>query len=130
MKFFACVFVVTAVAVVGLGCGGGGAIPVGKLASAESALRGAQEVGAEKTPQGALHLRFAREQLDTAKKLIAEGDMDRAMFVLLRAEADAEAALSLARETNARAEAQKAVEDLKALKTKTERAQARREEST
>lgn len=45
-----------------------------------------------------------------AKALIASGENRRANFVLMRARADAELALGLAREQNANAETQKAIE--------------------
>jgi len=89
---------------------------VEKQANTAAAVRAAQEVGAQTNPQAALHLKLAQEQLDQAKQLIADGDNQRAEFVLLRANSDAELAVALARESSARAEAQTVQEQLRALK--------------
>src|SRR5262245_57302741 len=80
-------------------------VPAERLASAEAATRGATEVGAQTAPQAALHLKLARDQITQAKGLIEAGDNARAERVLMRAEADAELALAIAREGTARAEA-------------------------
>ncbi len=87
-----------------LGCAAA-PVPAERLASAEAGIRAASEVGAEKVPQAALHLKLARDQLEVAKGLVVSGDRDRATTVFARAEADAELSLSLAREDTARAEA-------------------------
>jgi hypothetical protein len=90
--------------------------PTDKLANTTASVRAAEEVGATKSPQAALHLKLAQEQLDQAKALIKDGDNRRAEFVLMRADADASLAAALARETSMRAEAEKAKEDVRALK--------------
>ena len=100
-----------------LGCGGA-APPTEKVASTEAAIRGAQEVGAPAVPQAALHLKLAQEQLDKAKALMQDGDNKRAESMLLRAQADAELSLSLARESNTRAEAQTTMDQVRALRDK------------
>ena len=91
-------------------------VPAERLASAEAALRGAAEVGAEGAPQAALHLKLARDQIAQAKGLDASGDTARAALVLYRAEADAELALVLAREGAARAEANAVLAQVQALR--------------
>ena len=92
--------------------------PTEKMVSAEAAIRGAQEVGAAKVPQAQLHVTLAQEQVDKAKKLMADGDNQRAESLLVRAQADAELALSEAKEENAKREAQRSVDEVKALKEK------------
>ena len=87
-----------------LGCASA-PVPAERLASAEASIRGATEIGAEGVPQAALHLKLARDQVAQAKGLAQSGDNDRAVGVLSRAEADAELALALARESAARLEA-------------------------
>jgi len=77
-------------------------VPAERLASAEATVRGATEIGAEATPQAALHLKMARDQIAEAKKSIAAGDTEQAAWALNRAQADAELALALARETEAK----------------------------
>src|SRR5882757_3806873 len=97
MRTFTALFVLSPLAVA---CGGY-PIPTERMVASESALRGAQEVGAQNVPQAALHLRLAEEQIQKAKALINDGDNERADYVLLRAKADAELALALAKEANA-----------------------------
>jgi hypothetical protein len=93
-------------------------VPTARLASTQAAVRAAEEVGAEKAPQAELHLKLAKEGLDQAKGLISNDDNDRAGWVLARAEADAELSLSLAKETTARADAQKTLDELLELRRK------------
>jgi hypothetical protein len=83
--------------------------PKQPLADAESASRSAREVGAEAQPAARLHAKLADEEITEAKTLIASGDNERAGYVLLRARADAELALALAREQNAIGEKSKAL---------------------
>lgn len=61
-----------------------------------------------------MHLRFAEDQVARARRLIDEGEHERAGWLLVRAEADADVAAALTREaahksaaeeTNARARA-------------------------
>lgn len=93
-----------------------GPVPADKLAQSQAAVRSAQELGAERVPPAALHLKVANEQLNLARKLIADGDNKRAEYVLLRAEADAEVALNLAREQAAREDAQRTIMQVQQLK--------------
>jgi hypothetical protein len=89
--------------------------PVERVASATAAIRAAEETGARKVPSAALHLQFAVEQAEHARKLIAGGAHARAAGLLERAEADAEVAVALSREHALRAEAQALLEKVKAL---------------
>jgi hypothetical protein len=97
-------------------CASSGPVPAERLARSEAALRAAREVGAEQVPPAALHLRVANDQLGIARQLIADGDNVRADYVLMRAEADAEVARSLARAAQARNEAQKTLDEVQKLK--------------
>jgi Domain of unknown function (DUF4398) len=101
----------------GAGCGASYPPPTGRMADSESAVRAAQEVGGQNEPQAALHLKLAQEQIDQAKQLVADGDNQRADFVLMRADADAELAVSLAREATARAAAKTAQDQLAQIKS-------------
>lgn len=103
-------FAIVAAAPFACACGGSMPEPKQPLADTESAARSAREVGAESQPAARLHLKFADEQVAQAKALIADGENDRATYVLKRARADAELALSLAREQAAYVEKQKAIE--------------------
>jgi hypothetical protein len=93
-------------------CGGGYPEPRNQLTASEAAVRAAEEVGAQSSPQSALHLKRAREQVDDGKTLIREGENERAEWVMRRAESDADLALSLAREENRRKKAAETKEDL------------------
>jgi hypothetical protein len=109
---------VIAIAVFGAGlvaCGSYPA-PTEKLVSSQGALRVAQEVNAAGNPQAALHLKLAQEQVEQAKQMMADGNNQRAEYVLMRAEADAELAEALAREAQMKAQAQQAQEDVQKAK--------------
>lgn len=97
-------------------CGSSFPAPTDRLASAEAASRSARELGADREPRAALHLKLAQEQIDQAKALIQDGDNKRADLVLQRANSDAELSVMLAKENTAKAEADKAQERVKALK--------------
>lgn len=94
----------------GVGCAASFPPPTQRMADAESAERSAREVGADSQPAAKLEVKLADEQIAMAKTLVAGGDNKRADYVLMRARADAELALALAREQNALVETQKAVE--------------------
>ena len=96
-------------------CGGGYPEPRNQLTASEAAVRAAEEMGAQSSPQSALHLKRAREQVEDGKTLIREGENERAEWVLRRAESDADLALSLAREENQRKKALEAKEELERL---------------
>jgi hypothetical protein len=90
-------------------------LPADRLEHSEASIRGAEEVGASGVPAAKLHLQLAKDQTDTAKKMAAGGEK-RAVLVLARAESDAELAIGLAREVSVHADAQRAAEDLKAVR--------------
>ena len=104
-------------ALLAAGCGSYPA-PTERVASAEAGIRGAQEVGAGSVPAAALSVKLAQEEVQKAKQLMQDGDNKRAELILMRAQADAELALSQAREQQAKAEAEKAVEQVKSLRGK------------
>ena len=85
----------------------------------------AEVAGARNSPQSALHLKRAREQIDTGKGLIQEGENERAEWVLRRAQADAELALSLATEEAQRKKATDAKEELEQLRASMQRRSTR-----
>jgi hypothetical protein len=81
-----------------------------------AAIRGAEEVGASKIPAAALYLHYAKEELDEAKNLYASGMKKQAECMLMRAQADAELAIAMTREATQRAEADAAVDRIRALR--------------
>jgi Domain of unknown function (DUF4398) len=97
------------------GCGGAPP-PTGKLADSEGALRAAHEVGAERVPAAALHLKLAEEEIAKAKAELAAEHNEIGALILLKAQGDAELALALAREAQAKAEAQAALDQVAKLR--------------
>ncbi len=104
------------IAVCALGCGGAQALQTDNSASA---IRAAEEVGAAKVPRASLHLQLAKEEMDAAQKLAKSGDKEKAVSLLMRAEADAELALVLAHEQIEKTEAARAVDRVRTLQTET-----------
>ncbi|MDB4938378.1 MAG: hypothetical protein JWP87_5350 [Labilithrix sp.] len=100
----------TGVALLAAGCGASFPVPAQKLADAESANRSARELGAEKKTAAQLNLKLSDEEIEQAKAQIKAGENKRAEYILLRAKADAELALSLARETDSAIETNKVLD--------------------
>lgn len=105
---------IVSVTLLACGCGATFPVPTQKLADAESAHRSARELGADKKTAAQLNLKLAEEEIDAAKAQIKAGENRRADFTLLRAKADAELALALAREHDAKTETVKAVDSANA----------------
>jgi len=101
-----------------VGCGSSFPEPKEAQIQTESAVRGAQEVGADKDPQATLHLKFAMDQIAEAKNLIASGDNHRAEMVLMRAKSDAELALMQAKAHSEKADAEKAQAEVADMRRK------------
>jgi hypothetical protein len=80
-----------------LGCGSYPP-PTERLTTAEAAIRGAEEVGASRVPRAALHMQLAKEQTEKARRLMQDSYNERAELTLKRAQADAELAISIAKE--------------------------------
>jgi hypothetical protein len=79
------------------------------MTTAEAAIRGAEEVGASKVPQAALYMKLAQEQTEKAKRLMQDGYNEQAELELKRGQADAELAISIAKEQETVGRAQEAV---------------------
>jgi Domain of unknown function (DUF4398) len=90
--------------------------PTQRMANAQAAERSAREVGADSHPASQLALRLSQEQIAKAEKAMKDGENKRADGLLIRANADAELAIALARETGAGADVQRAVDDSAAQK--------------
>ena len=89
--------------------------PTDNLASAIAAVRGAQEAGAGQVPKAALQLKLAEEQVSQARAMMKDGDNERADYMTLRAFNDAELALALAREDQAKTLAKAATDKAAAI---------------
>lgn len=95
--------------------------PVDTLARSEAAVRSAQVMGAEQNPTAALHLRLAQEQLQLARRKMNDGDNERARYLLLRAQADADLAMNLAQEARAQDDAARTMQQVQSMQTQTGR---------
>jgi len=95
-----------------LACGGA-QLSVTRTSEVQSALRAAEEVGANDQPKAALHLQLARDEMGEAQRLAKDGDGDDASLMLYRARADAELALQLARTEQEQGKARQAWEKVK-----------------
>lgn len=98
-------------------CGAGYAVPTQRMADAQAAQRSAKELGADKIPEAQLHLKLAEEQIAKADASIKESDNRRADYILVRAKADAELALAIAKEKKSMSEAQMAAQQAASQKT-------------
>ena len=99
---------------------GGAAIPQEQLTSSKSTISVAQAEGAPDEPQAALHLKLAQEQVAKAEALIADGDNEEAAKLIDRAQADADLAVALAKEAQAKKQAMETLEQLERLKKETQ----------
>lgn len=84
-----------------------------------AAVRSAEEVGADRNPRAALHVRLAREELGLARRLSQNGDEERSSLMFRRALMDAELALAITRETRATSEAREVVGRASAMRSAT-----------
>jgi hypothetical protein len=108
----------------GIGClalavGCAAAVSDERLGATDSSIRAAEEVGAGKLPQASLHVQLAKEENESAQKLINQGEIKRAEGQLLRAQADAELAMALAREQPVLVEAQEEADKASVLRRQT-----------
>lgn len=103
----------------GVGCSPA-TLPADRVAAPRESIRAAEELGADKVPRAALHLKLARDQIAAADALLRDGDEARASWVLLRAEADAELAVAYAKEDKTRAEAREAQAKIRELQDRTQ----------
>ena len=67
---------------------GCGSSPVLNKEASTSAIRAAEESGASTVPSASLYLQLAKEELENAKGLSANGEKEQAESMLLRAQAD------------------------------------------
>lgn len=86
-----------------------------KTERTESSIRAAEEVGAANVPRASLHLQMAKEELGKAKTLYEKGDEKEAASMLLRADADAELAITLSHGDAEKREAQEAMARVRKL---------------
>jgi hypothetical protein len=80
------------------GCGGGYPEPKSQLQASQVAVEEAVKAGARLGPTSRKYLNLAVKQVEEAVSLVQNGEYERADWLLLRAQADAELALALANE--------------------------------
>jgi hypothetical protein len=94
---------------------GGYQVPAQHITGAQTAIAAARGGGASADPQANLHLKMAEEQFSNARGLMNQGDNKQADLMLLRSQADAQLAQSLAAKTAANQQTQMTVEQIRAL---------------
>ena len=85
--------------------------------STTAAQRSAEAAGAEEVPQAALALQLSKEHLDHAKELYDDGKEDEAKSMLMRAEADAELAVALAKADDEKTMANTAMDEVRKVQS-------------
>ena len=108
---------IAATSLIALGCAGSYPPPTQQMADVEAANRSATELGAQSNPRAQLHLKLADEELKQAKSSMADDDNEMATSLLMRAKADAELAIALTREDNAKTQASKAIDQSNAQRS-------------
>jgi len=94
---------------------GGYTVPAQHVTGAQTAIAAARGGGAAADPQANLHLKLAEEQFSSARGMMKSGDDKKADLLLLRSQADAQLAQSLAQKQTATAETQKTVDQIRLL---------------
>jgi hypothetical protein len=106
-----------------VGCGSSPAID---KEPTTSAIRAAEEVGANNVPSASLYLQLAKEELEHAKLLATKGEKEQAESMLSRAQVDAELSVALSRGETDKAEATKAMERVQQLRQENQLPQERK----
>jgi len=107
---------VFAVAVVAVAIAAGCASTPLRTEPSTSGIAAAKEGGAAEVPQASLHLQLAKEELELAKTMAADGEKDEAASMLLRSEADAQLAVALSHGDAEKLEAEQAIARVNQLK--------------
>jgi hypothetical protein len=94
---------------------GGYTVPPQHVTGAQTAIAAARGGGADADPQAADHLKLAEDQYSNARGLMNKGDEKKADLMLLRSQADAQLAQSLAQKSTASAETQQTVQQIRML---------------
>jgi hypothetical protein len=93
--------------------------PTEHFATSTASTRAAQEIGAQANPQASLAARLAQDENNQARQLMSDGDNERADYMTMRANADAQLAIAIVREQQARAQANQALARLQEVGAKT-----------
>ena len=79
-----------------------------RMVDTQATVAAVEELDEDEDPEVSLHLKYARDQLAAARRLLDEGDEDEANRMLDRAHADAQLALAMARTERSRKDAREA----------------------
>jgi hypothetical protein len=93
----------------------------------DQTIAAAEERGVDELPKAKLHLKLARDQFDQAQKLEKAGDDEKAKLKLMKAQADADYALSLLRREDEKKETEKVRKKLEKLRKEMNQQQATEE---
>lgn len=85
-------------------------VPTAQVATSSAEIRAAKALDAQQVPTAQLYLKLATDELTEATKLLNVGENEKAERLLVRAQADAEVSVALAREEKSK----KAAEDVQA----------------
>ena len=91
-------------------------VPADKYARARASIKSAEVMNVDRVPSAAAYLRTAKDELEQAKKMLKDGENEQAEYMLLRAEAAGEAALNLAKETWAKEDAARTIQNVQQMK--------------
>lgn len=86
-----------------------------RMVDTQATVAAVEELDEAEDPEVSLHLKYARDQLAAAKRLLDEGEGDEANRMLERAHADAQLALAMARTERSRKEAREAWAEVEEL---------------
>jgi hypothetical protein len=90
-------------------------LPPDRTAQSQAAILSAEAAGARQVAPAAVHLQLAHQELDAARQLIHDGYNERGRYLLLRAEADANLALTMAQADSMRLQANATINQVRAL---------------
>jgi len=95
---------------------GGAELNQTRATNVQASLIAADKVGANDQPKAALHLQLAKEEIESAKRLAADGDQVNSDLMLDRAKADADLAMQIARTEQEEQSARQAWDKIRELK--------------
>nr|WP_225937574.1 DUF4398 domain-containing protein [Myxococcus sp. RHSTA-1-4] len=101
-----------------VGCAGQRVVPVPneRRVEAEASLKAAEGAGADRIPEAARHLEYARQQVSDAERLLVEGEEEAAELRFMQAAADADLAHALARSIPIQRQADRATQQAESLR--------------
>lgn len=87
-----------------------------RMVDTQATVAAVEELDEVEDPEVSLHLKYARDQLAAARRLLDEGDDDEANRMLDRAHADAQLALAMSRTERSRKQAREAWSEVEELR--------------